>query len=87
MAEANPATVPEASAVGVALTAHTTPDVPIEMITSPARAPTPSAEAALSPLPGPSSRPPDSPATAVGASTTGTAGCAPPRASRSRSGR
>ena len=31
VAEANPAIVPDASAVGVALTAHTTPDVPIEI--------------------------------------------------------
>ena len=42
VASANPATAPEASAVGVSLTAKTVPDVPIDTTTSPA--PQPDAE-------------------------------------------
>src|SRR3978361_1192439 len=86
VAAAQTATVPDGSAVGVALTAHTTPDVPIEMITSPALAPTPRAEAALSPLPGPRTARACVPAAAAGASTVGTTGCEP-SASCNRSGR
>ncbi len=48
----NPATAPDASAVGVSLTANTVPDVPIEIATSPGARPTPSAAAMLSPVPG-----------------------------------
>jgi hypothetical protein len=41
VASANPATVPEASAAGVAATLNTVPEVPIETMTSPSTAPTP----------------------------------------------
>gem|GEM_PF-2324447 len=54
MASANPQTMPLGSAAGTSVTAATTPDVPIDTTTSPARAPTPNAAAVLSPVPGPS---------------------------------
>jgi hypothetical protein len=46
--------MPVGSAAGTSLIAETTPDVPIETITSPGSAPTPSAAAMLSPVPAPS---------------------------------
>ena len=87
MASAKPATAPELSADGVSATLNTVPEVPIETITSPGSAPTPSAAAALSPVPGPSGAPlGSSPARPVGPSTTGTTGRRP-NACSSRSSR
>ena len=54
MPSANPATAPVASAAGQDATLNTVPEVPMETMTSPSTAPTPSAAAALSPRPGPS---------------------------------
>jgi len=87
VASANPATMPEGSAAGRSETANTVPDVPTETTTSPGLAPSPSAAAMLSPVPGASTAPPVvSPGLAPGSSTAGTrASC--PRASWSRSGR
>ncbi len=88
MASANPQTMPLGSAAGTSVTAATTPDVPIDTTTSPARAPTPNAAAALSPVPGPSTAFPgaNDPAASAGASTRGRR-ASWPNASRSRSGR
>lgn len=52
VASAKPATVPTGSALGASATLNTVPEVPIETITSPGPAPTPSAAAALSPCRG-----------------------------------
>ena len=52
--ESVPATAPVESAAGVVATLNTVPEVPMETMTSPSTAPTPSAAAALSPRPGPS---------------------------------
>ncbi len=57
VASANPATMPDGSATGDSHTAKTVPEVPMETTTSPGPAPTPSAAAVLSPVPGPSSAP------------------------------
>ncbi len=88
MAEANPAIVPVGSAVGTSLTAHATPDVPIDTTTSPGTAPSPSAAAALSPAPGPSTCPVAAASGRLaGLSTRGSATSLRPSARSSRSGR
>src|SRR5665648_1075177 len=71
VASAKPVTIPEASAVGRAEMADTTPEVPIEIATSPALMPRPRAAAALSPAPGPRRRPPASAAVSHGPGTRG----------------
>ena len=77
MASAKPATEPVGSTAGVAVTAVTTPEVPIETTTSPSPAPRPSAAAALSPAPAPRTVPPMVAATSPGATTRGRCGTAP----------
>jgi hypothetical protein len=67
VASAKPATVPDGSTAGTSDTTLTTPDVPMEMTTSPGFAPSPSAAAALSPVPGQSVTPCEvTPATSAG---------------------
>ena len=59
----SPATIPDGSAAGTSATANTVPEVPIETTTSPGSAPTPSAAAMLSPVPGPRTAPTEIPGT------------------------
>jgi hypothetical protein len=89
VASANPATVPVTSATAVVVTAETTPDVPIDTMTSPGRAARASAAAALSPVPGPRTAevPARSPTCSAGAATRGTAGRRPRIAMPRRSSR
>ena len=87
MPSANPATNPASSRTGSAVTAATTPEVPIETITSPSSAPRPSAAAALSPRPAPNIFVPLGVLVCDGPSTVGSSGRRPRRASSSRSKR
>src|SRR5665647_2432868 len=66
--------------------ANTTPEVPIEIATSPALMPRPRAAAALSPAPGPRRRPPASEAVSHGPRTRGRP-TSRPKPIASRSGR
>src|SRR5436309_12520405 len=86
VASANPAIVPDGSRTGRTATANTVPEVPIDTTTSPGRASTPSADAALSPAPGPSVAPQVVvPAGSLGASTWGSVtSCPNAQFSRSR---
>jgi hypothetical protein len=85
VASAESITSPVGSAIGESATAETTPEVPIEMMTSPGPAPTPNAAAALSPAPGPTTAPQwVTPAGSEGSRTPGTT-ASWPRARRSRS--
>ncbi len=85
VASAKPATSPLASAVGVSATAATTPLVPIDTVTSPVTAPSPSAAAMLSPVPGPSTAPAAVRPTGAAGAATGGSATSRPNASRSRS--
>jgi hypothetical protein len=78
VASAKPATAPEASAAGTAVTANAVPEVPIDTATSPGRRPSPSAAPMLSPVPAATTAPHAvSPTASAGRATLGSSAAWP----------